>query len=259
MAYDADGAGAGVARVPARRLVQAGHLRRAAPAAGRQAGAGSCWADCRILHWSRRNLDERPGGDAGPLVVLPLRGPAVGAFRTGWRHAGVRRMAGSGPGAGPAAGPAGGRRLAEELVRSPWPPALELAGPGGRAGLCPSTRATGRPAQGSGGHLAGPTAAAGSGEPLATRRGRLRRVILATSRILAADFSGPARASQTDASTPVPTPPRRPGLSSTAGSCRVSARSCPGRPHDEVPPPVLILLGSAAWSSRPVRAAPPRP
>jgi ABC-type transport system substrate-binding protein len=117
LAYDADGPEAPVARALQGQWSRQGiyaelrPLRGAALARERLEGAA---------HLALVVAQALPAEAAGPLagLVMPLRGPAVGSFRTGWR---TREFdAWLAPGAAPA-GPVSAvqARLAEELVALP--------------------------------------------------------------------------------------------------------------------------------------------
>jgi ABC-type transport system substrate-binding protein len=124
MAYDADGAGASVARVLQGEWSRLGIYAELRPLRGpklpRELFGG-------LSHLAL--VEEQPWRDdlAGTLVplVMPLRGPAVGAFRTGWRTRefdGLLSPAGASSAPSPETVQA---RLREELVvlplaRLPW-------------------------------------------------------------------------------------------------------------------------------------------
>ncbi len=85
LAYDADGAGAEIARTLQGQWARAGHYAELRPLRGPAAAAqllAAAGAQAQLVE-SQAVL---PGGQAElAQLVLPVRGPAVGSFRTGWR------------------------------------------------------------------------------------------------------------------------------------------------------------------------------
>jgi len=118
MAYDADGAGSGVARVLQGAWSGLGIYVELKPLRGPRLQREL------LLGLSHLALVEEPSwtGDlAGTLarLVMPLRGPAVGTFRTGWRTRDFDGWTDPGPGRPRMAEPAVRARLGEELVALP--------------------------------------------------------------------------------------------------------------------------------------------
>jgi hypothetical protein len=85
LAYDADGAGAEVARSLQGQWARAGHDAELRPLRG-----GEAVREALAARAAQAQLVESQALLTGPeaelaLLVLPVRGPAVGGFRTGWR------------------------------------------------------------------------------------------------------------------------------------------------------------------------------
>jgi ABC-type transport system substrate-binding protein len=124
MAYDVDGAGSLVARVLQGEWSSLGIYVELRPLRGPKLtrellGGLSHLALVEDQPWS-----DDLAGTLAPLV-MPLRGPAVGAFRTGWRTREFDGWLGPAGGTAPPAGDAAQSRLREELVvlplaRLPW-------------------------------------------------------------------------------------------------------------------------------------------
>ena len=124
MGYDADGAGASVARALQEEWSKLGIYAELRPLRGpklaRELQAG-------LSHLAL--VEEQPwtGDPAGTLasLVMPLRGPAVGAFRTGWRTRDFDGLLGPVRGSASPGPEAAQARLREDLVvlplaRLPW-------------------------------------------------------------------------------------------------------------------------------------------
>ena len=85
LAFDADGAGAEVARALQGQWARAGHDAELRPLRGREVAREALAARA-----AQAQLVESQALLTGPeaelaLLVLPVRGPAVGSYRTGWR------------------------------------------------------------------------------------------------------------------------------------------------------------------------------
>jgi peptide/nickel transport system substrate-binding protein len=121
MAYDADGPGSEIARVLQGQWARLGVYVELEPLRGAELARQMLTGNAHLVLAVDQPLFAGPGATLASLV-MPLRGPAVGPFRTGWR---AREFdAARGPG-GAAAVPDPGlvaRRLDEERV------ALPLAG-----------------------------------------------------------------------------------------------------------------------------------
>lgn len=145
LAYDADGAGAEVARSLQGQWARAGHYAELRPRRGAEV-AEEMLASGR----SQARLVESQAPLTGPeaevaTLVLPLRGPAVGSFRSGWRTRDLDRWIGL-PEASPGFDPTGVQsmlareRVVLPLATIPWqwatrsggkPPVVQAAtGPG---------------------------------------------------------------------------------------------------------------------------------
>lgn len=124
MAYDADGAGAAVARVLQGEWSSLGIYAELRPLRGAMLSRELLGG---LSHLAL--VEEQPWKDdlAGTLasLVMPLRGPAVGAFRTGWRTREFDGLLSPVGRTAPLAPDAAQSRLSEELValplvRLPW-------------------------------------------------------------------------------------------------------------------------------------------
>ncbi len=118
LAYDADGPAARVARVLQGEWSSLGIYAELRPLRGARLGAEmlaglSHLALVEAQPWT----DDLPGSLS--LMVMPLRGPAVGAFRTGWRTREFDAWLAPGRGPAPIAAGAVQARLREELVALP--------------------------------------------------------------------------------------------------------------------------------------------
>ncbi|HEY6193474.1 MAG TPA: ABC transporter substrate-binding protein [Candidatus Eisenbacteria bacterium] len=85
LAYDADGAGAEIARTLQGQWARAGHYAELRPLRG-PAGTSQLLAAAGAQTQLVVAQALLPGGEAElAQLVLPVRGPAIGSFRTGWR------------------------------------------------------------------------------------------------------------------------------------------------------------------------------
>jgi ABC-type transport system substrate-binding protein len=84
MAYDADGAGAAVARSLQGDWARYGLYLDLRPLRDPEWSRQALSGQAQVLLVEYQGLTPDPPGVLAPLV-MPLRGPAVGAFRTGWR------------------------------------------------------------------------------------------------------------------------------------------------------------------------------
>ena len=85
LAYDADLTGADVARAVQGRWARSGHYADLRPVRGAEAALEALAADAAQAHLvESQALFAAPEAELA-LYVLPLRGPAVGSVRTGWR------------------------------------------------------------------------------------------------------------------------------------------------------------------------------
>lgn len=118
MAYDADGEGAAVARVLQGAWSRLGVYVELRPLRGARRGRELLGGLSHLALVEAQSWSEDLAGTL-PTVVLPLRGPAVGAFRTGWRTREFDGWIDPAPGRARPAGSVVGARLAEELVALP--------------------------------------------------------------------------------------------------------------------------------------------
>jgi ABC-type transport system substrate-binding protein len=124
MGYDADGAGAAVARALQEEWSRLGIYAELRPLRGSRLSSELLGGLSQLALVEEQPWTDDPAGTLASLV-MPLRGPAVGAFRTGWRTREFDGLLGPGRGSvlpGPDAAQA---RLREDLValplaRLPW-------------------------------------------------------------------------------------------------------------------------------------------
>lgn len=124
MGYDADGAGATVARALQEEWSRLGIYAELRPLRGPKLARELLGGLSHLALVEEQPWTDDPAGTVAALV-MPLRGPAVGAFRTGWRTREFDALLGLVPGSTPPAPDAVQARLREELVvlplaRLPW-------------------------------------------------------------------------------------------------------------------------------------------
>jgi hypothetical protein len=118
MTYDADGAGAGVARVLQGTWSRLGIYVELKPLRGPRRDRELLLGNSHLALVEAQSWTGEPTGTLARLV-MPLRGPAVGTFRTGWRTREFDGWIDPGPGRARPDLPAIRSRLAEELVALP--------------------------------------------------------------------------------------------------------------------------------------------
>jgi len=135
LSFDADGAGAGVAREMQGAWSRLNIYAELKPLRGSAAAGEALVGQSQGLLVESQALLPGPESELA-MLVMPLRGPAVGTFRTGWRTREFDPwIADPHPGSGPFPAAAAQARLEEELValplvRLPWR-WLEHSGGGG--------------------------------------------------------------------------------------------------------------------------------
>jgi len=124
LAYDADGAGARVARVLQGGWSRLGIYAELRPLRGDRAGRELLGGLSHVALVEAQSWTDDPAGTLAQLI-MPLRGPAAGAFRTGWRTREFDGWIAPGRGAVAPDPDAAQARLREEqvalpLARLPW-------------------------------------------------------------------------------------------------------------------------------------------
>ena len=133
MAYDADGAGATVARALQGEWSRLGIYAELRPLRGPKLSRELLGGLSHLALVEEQPWQDDPAGILASLV-MPLRGPAIGAFRTGWRTREFDGLLSPVGGPAPPAPEAAQARLREELValplaRLPWVWLARVDGP----------------------------------------------------------------------------------------------------------------------------------
>jgi hypothetical protein len=118
LAYDADGPGVEVARSLQGDWSRYGLYLDLLPLRGEAMRREALQGQTQVLLVDYQGLTADPAGVLAPLV-MPFRGPAVGAFRTGWRTREFDRWLAPGPSTATLAPAYVERRVEEETVVLP--------------------------------------------------------------------------------------------------------------------------------------------
>jgi ABC-type transport system substrate-binding protein len=124
LAYDADGPAASIATVAQGQWSRLGIYAELRPLRGPELAHELLAGNSHLLLVEAQPWADDPGGNA-TMLVMPLRGPAAGAFRTGWRTREFDAWMGSPRSPAPGGAALVQARVAEELValplaRLPW-------------------------------------------------------------------------------------------------------------------------------------------